>query len=45
MKNEQFIREYVSRTKLGAELAKHPDIATSDLLFLMPNNVKRMHGI
>jgi hypothetical protein len=45
MKNKEFIYEYWSRTKLGREMIKSNHVSESDLLFLIPNNVKRMHGL
>lgn len=45
MKNKKFIYEYWSKTKLGKEMIKSNHVSESDLLFLMPNNVKRMHGL
>lgn len=45
MNNKEFIYEYWSRTELGREMIKSNNISESDLLFLMPNNVKRMHGL
>ena len=45
MKNKEFIYEYWSKTKLGKEMIKSNHVSESDLLFLMPNNVKRMHGL
>lgn len=45
MKNKEFIYEYWGRTRLGREMIKSNNISDSDLLFLIPNNVKRMHGL
>lgn len=45
MKNKEFIYEYWSKTKLGKKMIKSNHVSESDLLFLMPNNVKRMHGL
>lgn len=45
MKNKEFIYEYWNRTKLGREMIKSNNISESDLLFLIPNNVKKMHGL
>ena len=45
MKNKEFIYEYWSRTKFGREMIKSNHVSESDLLFLIPNNVKRMHGL
>ena len=45
MKNKEFIYEYWGRTRLGREMIKSNNVSESDLLFLIPNNVKRMHGL
>ena len=45
MRNKEFIYEYWSRTRLGRDMIKSNHISESDLLFLIPNNVKRMHGL
>ena len=45
MYNKQFIYEYWGRTELGRAMIKSENISESDLLFLMPNNVKHMHGL
>lgn len=45
MKNKEFIYEYWSRTELGKKMIVSNNVSESDLLFLMPNNVKRMHGL
>lgn len=45
MKNKEFIYEYWSRTELGRAMIKSNNVSESDLLFLIPNNVKRMHGL
>lgn len=45
MKNKEFIYEYWNRTKLGREMIKSNNISEFDLLFLIPNNVKKMHGL
>lgn len=42
---KDFIYEYWSKTRLGREMLKSNNISESDLLFLIPNNVKRMHGL
>ena len=36
---------YWSRTELGKEAIKSNHVSDYDLLFLMPNNVKRMRGL
>jgi hypothetical protein len=45
MKNKEFIYEYWGRTELGRAMIKSNNVSESDLLFLIPNNVKRMHGL
>lgn len=40
-----FLYAYWSRTELGKEMIKSNHVSDSDLLFLMPNNVKRMYGL
>ena len=45
MKNKEFIYEYFSKTRLGREMIKSNHVTESDLLFLIPNNVKRKHGL
>ena len=45
MKNKEFIYEYWSKTRLGREMIKSNRVSESDLLFLIPNNVKKMHGL
>ena len=45
MKNREFIYEYWGRTRLGREMIRSNNVSESDLLFLIPNNVKRMHGL
>ena len=44
-KQKDFLYTYWSRTVLGKEMIKSNHVSDSDLLFLMPNNVKRMHGL
>ena len=44
-KNKEFIYEYWSKTKRGREMIKSNHVSESDLLFLIPNNIKRMHGL
>lgn len=43
--NKKFIYEYWSRTDLGKRMIESDYVSESDLLFLIPNNVKRMHGL
>lgn len=45
MKNKSFIYEYWSRTELGRKMIASNHVTESDLLFLIPNNVKRRHGL
>ena len=45
MKNKQFVHEYWNRTELGRKMIASDRVSDSDLLFLIPNNVKRMHGL
>lgn len=45
MKSKEFIYEYWGRTELGRAMIKSNNVSESDLLFLIPNNVKRMHGL
>lgn len=45
MRNKEFIYEYWSRTKLGRAMIESECVSESDLLFLIPNNIKRMHGL
>lgn len=45
MKNKEFIYEYWGRTELGKRMIESNNVSESDLLFLIPNNVKRMHGL
>lgn len=44
-KQKDFLYTYWSRTALGKEMIKSNHVSDSDLLFLMPNNVKKMHGL
>lgn len=44
-KNKEFICEYHNRTRLGKKMIASNHVSESDLLFLIPNNVKRMHGL
>ena len=45
MKNREFIYEYWSKTELGRKMIKSEHVSESDLLFLIPNNIKKMHGL
>lgn len=41
----QFVYEYWNRTKLGKQMIASENVSDDDLLFLIPNNVKRMRGL
>lgn len=41
----KFVYEYWNRTELGRNMIASDRVSESDLLFLIPNNVKRMHGL
>ena len=45
MKNKKFIYEYWNKTEFGKKMIDSNNVSDSDLLFLIPNNVKRMYGI
>lgn len=40
-----FVYKYWNRTELGREMIASSSVSDSDLLFLIPNNVKRRHGL
>ena len=40
-----FVYEYWNRTELGRKMIASDSVSDSDLLFLIPNNVKRRHGL
>lgn len=40
-----FVYDYWSRTELGRKMIASDSVSDSDLLFLIPNNVKRRHGL
>ena len=42
---DNFVYEYWNRTELGRKMIASDFVSDSDLLFLIPNNVKRMHGL
>lgn len=44
-KQKSFVYEYFSRTELGRAMIASNSVSDSDLLFLIPNNVKKMHGL
>lgn len=41
----EFVYEYWNRTELGWKMVASDSVSDSDLLFLIPNNVKRRHGL
>lgn len=43
--NKNFIYEYWEHTELGRKMIESESVSESDLLFLIPNNYKRMHGL
>ena len=45
MRNKEFIYKYWGKTELGRSMIASNNVSESDLLFLIPNNVKRMHGL
>lgn len=45
MKNEEFIYIYWNRTELGRKMIVSNYVSEEDLLFLISNNVKKMHGL
>lgn len=44
-KYKSLIHKYWSRTNLGRKMIDSNNVSESDLLFLMPNNVKRIYGL
>lgn len=44
-KQKSFVHDYWSRTELGRAMIASDNVSDDDLLFLIPNNVKRMHGL
>lgn len=44
-KQKSFVHKYWSRTKLGKEMLASNSVSDSDLLFLIPNNIKRRNGL
>lgn len=44
-KQKSFIYKYWSRTKLGKEMLASNSVSDSDLLFLIPNNIKRRNEL
>ena len=45
MKNKEFIYKYWSKTELGRRMIASNNVSELDLLFLIPNNVKKRHGL
>lgn len=41
----KFVYDYWNRTELGCKMIASDSVSDSDLLFLIPNNVKRRHGL
>ena len=41
----KFVYEYWNRTELGRKMIASDSVSDNDLLFLIPNNIKRRHGI
>lgn len=44
-KQKSFVYKYWNRTELGRKMIASDSVSDSDLLFMIPNNVKRMHGL
>ena len=44
-KQKSFVYKYWNRTELGRAMIASSSVSDSDLLFLIPNNVKKMHGL
>lgn len=45
MKNTNFVYKYWNRTEYGRKMIASDRVSESDLLFLIPNNVKKAHGL
>ena len=41
----EFVYEYWSKTELGRKMIASEGVSYSDLLFLIPNNIKRRHKL
>lgn len=41
----KFIHEYWSKKQSGKRMIESNNVSDSDLLFLVPNNVKKIHGL
>ena len=44
-KQKSFVYEYWNKTELGRKMIASDSVSDSDLLFMIPNNVKRMNGL
>ena len=44
-KQKSFVHRYWNRTELGRAMIASSLVSDSDLLFLIPNNIKKMHGL
>lgn len=44
-KHKSLIHKYWSRTELGKKMIASNNVSESDLLLLMPNNVKKTYGL
>lgn len=44
-KQKSFVYEYWNRTELGRKMIVSDSVSDSDLLFMIPNNAKKMHGL
>lgn len=45
MKNKDLLYEYWNKTEFGKRIIKSNNVSDSDLLFLIPNNIKKMRGL
>jgi hypothetical protein len=45
IKNKEFIYEYWGKTELGCRMIESDNVSDLDLLFLIPNNVKKRYGL
>lgn len=44
-KQKSFVYDYWNKTERGRMMIASGSVSESDLLFMIPNNVKRMHGL
>ena len=44
-KQKSFVYKYWNKTELGRAMIASSSVSDNDLLFLIPNNVKKMHGL